>query len=133
MPSCPTQPCPIPRCALEWFLAVSGPVIGTTIWWSGDPRLGHYDVCLSLIHIPMNAMRWGIALWLVGVLQMAALYAAPTAPQRLAAGLACFAWVVLAFSLFHGGMVAFACPASLLLALGELYVCAMLRGARWTG
>lgn len=127
------EPCPIPRCALEWYLATKAAVVGTTVWLSGDPRFGHYDIYLPFAHIPMSSLRWAIALWLVALLQILALCLAPTAPQRWAAGLAAFAWAAFAISAWHGGMVAVACGASVLAALGELYVCAMLRGARWSG
>lgn len=127
----PAQPCPIPRCALEWYLACQAIVAGVSIWWSGDPRLGHYDIALPFLHIPMDSMRWAVALWLIAILQAVALELAPAAPQRWVAGLAAFTWAALALSMLHGGMVAYAFGSATLAFLGQLYVCAMLRGARW--
>lgn len=128
----PASPCPIPRCALEWYLTAQAAVAGTFVWLSGDPRFGHYDICFSsAIHIPMSSMRWGICLWLVAAVQVLAVRLAPVAPQTWAAGIAAFAWAAFAMSTWHGGMVAFACPIAALAALGELYVCAMLWGGRW--
>jgi hypothetical protein len=127
----PTQPCPIPRCALEWYIAAQAIVAGISIWWSGDPRLGHYDIAFLGLHIPMDSLRWALALGLVGVAQMAAISIAPSAPQRWIAGIACFAWAALALSMLHGGMVAYGFGSAVLAAFGQLYVCAMFRGARW--
>lgn len=132
MATTPT-PCPIPRCALEWYLALQAAVAGSTVWLSGDPRLGHYDICLPLIHIPMNSLRWGLSLWIIAVLQMLALRVAPIAPQQFIAGAAAFTWAAFALSTWHGGMVALACGISVLAALGQVYVCAMLKGAKWSG
>lgn len=101
------------------------------IWWSGDLRLGHYDILMPFVHVPMDSMRWGLTLWLVALGQIVALQIAPAAPQRLAAGIAAFAWAALAIATYHSGMV-FACPVAGLAFLGQLYVCAMLRGARWS-
>jgi hypothetical protein len=126
-------PCPIPRCALEWYLTAQAAVAGTGIWLSGDARLGRYDICLPLLKIPMNSLRWGVALWFIAILQALALYLAPIAAQRWVAAVSAFCWAAFAISTYHAGMIEFACPVSALAALGQLYVCAMLRGARWTG
>ena len=126
-------PCPIPRCALEWFLAALAAVTGTSVWLSGDPRFGHYDICLPFVHIGMSSMRWGVCLWLIAVAQAVSLLIVPHKPQQLVAGLAAFAWAAFSLSVWHGGMVAVAFGVACLSALGQLYVCAMLRGARWTG
>lgn len=124
-------PCPIPRCALEWFLVVSAIVAGISIWMSGDPRLGHYDIALPAIDIRMNSARWGMAFELLGVMQAAAIMWRHSGPQRLVAGVAAFTWAAFAISAWHGGMVAFAFGDALLAAGGQMYVCAMFRGARW--
>jgi hypothetical protein len=129
----PFPPCPIPRCALEWFLAVMAAVAGTTIWLSGDVRLGDYDIALPFLNVSMSAARWGITLWLTCAAQSIALYLAPLAPQRIAAFLACLTWMAFAASTWHAGMIAFAFGVAVLSALGQLYVCAMLQGSRWTG
>lgn len=127
----PVLPCPIPRCALEWYLALQAAVAGTTILFAGDPRLAHYDISLPFIHIPMDAIRWGAALWTLAIVQALAISIASTAPQRWVSGIAAFAWAALALSMPHGGMVAYAFGSAVLAALGQLYVCAMFRGARW--
>ena len=124
-------PCPIPRCALEWYLALKAIVAGSAVWWSGDPRLGHYDICLPFIHVPMDSMRWGITLWLVALGQIIALQLVSSIPQRWTAGIAAFTWATFATSAYHGGMVAFAGPIAILAFFGQLYICAMLIGAKW--
>lgn len=129
----PSLPCPIPRCALEWFLALQAAVAGSSIWLSGDPRLGQYDISMPFMNISMSSLRWGIALWFIAALQAVALHLWPIGPQRAAAGLACFAWLAFSASSYQGGMIAFAFTQAILTALGQLYVCAMLQGARWTG
>lgn len=129
----PRLPCPIPRCALEWYLALQAMIAGTSIWWSGDPRLGHYDIALPFAHIPMDSVRWAITLWLIAVVQMVALCIQPAAPQRWVSGIAAFAWAAFALSTLHGGMIAYAFGSAVLAALGQIYVCAMFRGGRWTG
>lgn len=125
------QPCPIPRCALEWYLVAQAIAAGASIWWSGDPRLGHYDIRMLFVCLPMDSIRWGITLWTIAGLQVAALQIGATAAQRLVAGIGAFTWAALALSMMHGGMVAYAFGSAVLAALGQLYVCAMLRGARW--
>lgn len=127
----PVLPCPIPRCALEWYLAAQAAFAGTSIWLSGDPRLGRYDILLPFVSIPMNSWRWAVTLWLIAALQALAVQIAPAVVQRWAAGLAAFTWAAFAISAYHVGLVAFAFGAAILAALGQVYVCAMFRGARW--
>lgn len=125
-------PCPIPRCALEWYLVAKAAVVGSSVLQSGDPRLGHYDIALPFLYIPMDSLRWGVALWLLAVVQAVALMIRPQAPQRWVSGFAAFVWAAFALSAWHGGMVAVACGLAVLASLGQLYVCAMFRGARWS-
>jgi hypothetical protein len=81
----------------------------------------------------MSSMRWGVALWLVAIAQWVALELRPVAPQCIAAGLASFTWVAFALSTYHASMTAFACPIAIGFAFGQLYICGMLWGGRWTG
>lgn len=128
----PAVPCPVPRCALEWYLALQAVAAGIGVGATGDPRLAVDMVNFGLFLLPMNAALWAVWLTAAGALQMLSLCVLGQAPQRYAAGFGCFTFAMFGVSCFQGGMTSFAAPIAGLAAILELFVCAILRGARWT-
>ena len=130
----PTSPCPVHPCALEWYIASQAVIAAISFYIVNDPRMETGQFNFGWISFHMNAISWSVWLLIIGFSQMVALFMAPSSPnavQRWASGIACFSWSAFALGLFHGGLIKFAFGQAILCALGQLYVCTLLRGARW--
>lgn len=126
----PKRPCPIPRCALEWGLALQTGLLGLTI--GALPESSTVIQTLTINHMT-GACR---ALWVGSLIaaasfQTISLVARPMALQRWAAFFACFVTSVFALFLWGGPMYTEMSGVATLTCVGELFVFAMLRGAGW--
>lgn len=127
-------PCSVPRCALEWVLATHAFVQGLALGIASDPRLELGRITLAPgVSFHMDGKRWMILLLLTAALQFFALIRPdkPHSLQRWSAGIACFSWSALAIGLFQGHLVTYALSNAILSAIVQLYICTLLRGARW--
>lgn len=125
-PSKKLGPCPIPRCALEWFLALASCIMGVSFILSPvGLQLRSYlsDLPPSAIHI--IPLSWGFLLFMAGFAQAVSLLMARV-PQRWAASAALVVWVIITVMVIHAGLLLLAAPCIAIL-LGEFYVATMLK------
>lgn len=119
-------PCPIPRCALEWFMAIGTKGMG---WWILLSPLG-LQFRQYLNGLPEIARivptTWAIALIIGGFGQIAALSISARWPQRWSALMSGLLWLYVGVSAYNSGLYYLVWPC-LLFVCGQLYVAMMLR------
>lgn len=120
------EPCPIPRCALEWHLAVLLIVVGTYVITYPDA----ISEGLAMRYAALAHYGWASWLILPGALQAASLCTFNQWLQRWAALLAAVAALILCLLLFFSPAPAVLAAVLLVITNSELYVFFMLRGAR---
>lgn len=125
------EPCPIPRCALEWHCAFSLIIVAVVI-----EALVPNGAAINLLGLGHTQFGWAIFLGFSGAAQAAALGTKYRVIQRWTALSGCFISVLILGSIV-------ASPASLdatLITIGMLspiigsegYVFLLLKGARWS-
>jgi hypothetical protein len=123
------SPCPIPRCALEWYCALSLVALAGFVWFV--PAQGGAAEVLGFGLV--GRLSWSLLFAVAGLAQVAALWLRNPLAQRWTAFIGFISALVVSLTvlasldlpLFTGLIVPLTC--------GEGYVFALLRGAKWAG
>lgn len=129
-----TEPCPIPRCALEVHLAIALIVIGVFLTADTSSTRGFVDnLQLPYVHFFVTRLIWIGIFFLTGVIQLGVLLSSHRILHRWAAGLGWFSMLVFTISQFNGWQTPILAGVTALFCVSEFYVFTMMRGARWDG
>lgn len=123
--------CPIPRCAIEVYLAIDAIFIGMGIESFGDMRLGMILIFRDGFTLELVRGIWAAMLISVGVLQLLAVKFGGFRILRFAALLAALVWMMYCYTTWVGHMRSTAMPHALVNIGAQLYLYWLLRGGKW--
>ena len=123
------EPCPIPRCALEWYLASEMLVIAALLGVVADN--GSVAAALGFGHFPVARLGWGLLMGIPAVVQIVSLLTRNRLLQRWAAFIASIVSLSLATILLQIPSLPILAGVLLVQTIAEFIVFAILKGARW--